>query len=353
MGRYSFFSLKTQFENLGDALINIELIRIASRYSTVLVDLSRCEESFANSISTSCEGAEYSDSSASLFLSLLKRRLHGDECYYFLSPGGYFGTLRARELPSRVMNTLVLCGLRLAGVRIVLAGVSAERFSPAYLTLFRIRRMLIHRLLARDTLSQQYLSDRSITVDAVVPDLAFNLFDLEHKNEIPQPDRTTLVFSFRCDQTDDAREQVRRLVRRVMGSLEESARVIFYSQVVRDDQFMAELATDAEVLSSNVNSTFISEHRSVEMAQQILSQGTVVLSNRLHVLLVAGSVGCRVQPVVDEMVNAKVKGLFEDIGVSSITFTDAFDHRTGGKPILAQGDAQRHKLLKGFSDVYI
>ena len=44
--KVSFFSPKTQFENVGDALINREMIELASLNSKVILDLSRCPADF-------------------------------------------------------------------------------------------------------------------------------------------------------------------------------------------------------------------------------------------------------------------------------------------------------------------
>ena len=54
----TFFSPKTQFENVGDALINRELIRLASDNSSVVLDVSRCPLDFVEDLSVNFDNVD-------------------------------------------------------------------------------------------------------------------------------------------------------------------------------------------------------------------------------------------------------------------------------------------------------
>ena len=102
----SFFSINTQFENVGDALINREMIRLAALKSKVYVDFSRCPDGFSE---TSCGTSNHSFSKVKfgflgICLKLIFKRCVREECYYFLSPGGYFGEVQGIGLISKWLN---------------------------------------------------------------------------------------------------------------------------------------------------------------------------------------------------------------------------------------------------------
>lgn len=351
MRTISFFSIKTQFENLGDALINRELIRIAAENSQVVADLSRCEPSFASSLRRGCPGAEFINGFGDLLLRIIVARLRGYRCYYYLSPGGYFGKILFRELPSRVANTAMVILMWLAGVKIILAAISAERLSPGSVRLFRIRRKFIYRLLVRDTLSEDYLKSVGIKVDGVIPDLAFNLFrDVDRANKRSEGSSSSIAISFRADQDKHAAERITKFLRHLTRFSPSQARLLCYSQVKRDRDFMRQLAVDAA--ATGISAGFEEEYEDIDRAASVLSQCDLVISNRLHVLLIGAATGAKIVPVVDGTLNQKIRGLFGDLGVSVVSLDSWPQDLPVGATLIERGRELKLKLQEDFKDVY-
>jgi len=352
MKKYSFFSIKTQFENLGDALINIELIRLARRDSITVIDLSRCEATFAQSIRNGADEARFTKGFLGLLATMVSLRARRNECYYFLSPGGYFGGLPPKEVPSRLLNTLVIALMRAIGVKVVLAGFSAERLSPASLFMFRLRRPFIHRMLVRDSLSQRYLESNRVQIDGIMPDLAFNIFGQgDPDGDSKLPEKRGVAISLRTDQHSDSKDRARRFVDRMATTVAADTPVVFYSQVMRDDAFMRELSL-SKAWTAHSNVRFVSEYRSVDQARAQLSGIKLVVSNRLHVLLTAATVGARIAPVADGEVNSKLTGLFADLDVPISSLDSTFDSGMTGSDIQRSGVELSEVLRNRFKEIY-
>ncbi|MCV7269131.1 polysaccharide pyruvyl transferase family protein [Mycolicibacterium doricum] len=313
----SFLSVKTQFENAGDALINRELVRICSRFSDVVVDTSRCPDAFLASMHLE----EYSPHvkkarSASLFFTLVLQRVLRRPGYYFLIPGGYVGEKHGIQLLSLIANTAILAGMKLLGVRVCHVGVSYERLGSRHARILALRSRLMHCLLARDASSRAYAESLGIRIDGLIPDLAFGA--VSYRCDISGNEGVAL--SFRVDQMDSQRSDAELLIRHLDEILPKSADFKFIAQVQRDAPFMHELAM--RKYPSGRSSSFRATFSDADEALDAYAGCKYVLSNRLHVLLFGMIAGCEPIPCVDETVNRKVVGIFDLLGIRPVRSTD-------------------------------
>lgn len=310
----TFLSVKTQFENAGDALINRELVRICSRFSDVFLDTSRCPPGFVASM----RPENYAPSvdrarTASLFFKLALERFRRRPVYYFLIPGGYVGEKRGLQLASLIANTAVLAGMRLLGVRVCHVGVSYERLGPRHARILALRSRLMHCLLVRDAVSLGYAKSIGIRVDGQIPDLAFGAASYRGDTS----GRNNVALSFRVDQAESQRSDAEALVRLLDEMLPKAAAFKFVAQVERDVAFMEELAM--RDYPSGRPSSFLSTFSDADDALDAYSGCCHVVSNRLHALLFGMVTGCAPIPYIDETVNSKVVGIFEGLGIPCIS----------------------------------
>lgn len=320
----TFFSPKTQFENVGDALINRELIRLASDNSSVVLDVSRCPLDFVEDLSVNFDNVDLrSDSFLQFFLSIIYFRVfRSEDVVYLLSPGGYFGDLDFFGRFKQALNNASLAFLNLIGVKVVLFGASYERMGSRYISVIRARARYLYRHYVRDHQSREYLSEMKVRCDGVAPDLAFNLVGRE--SELSTAKR--YIFSFRVDQDIQQEERATFLVNCLLRNIPQGTTVVFYSQVRRDDAGMERIASLVEAEFESSLQLSIKSSHSVAEAEVAFSEGDVVISNRLHVLLVAASQGARIRPCVYKGFNQKIKGIFADVGYSSdLIDMDRFD----------------------------
>jgi polysaccharide pyruvyl transferase WcaK-like protein len=312
----SFFSPKTQFENVGDTLINRELIDLISKHSKLRLDSSRSPSRFVDDVvqGNSSIGVTSSGYFRYLLSGCYKKITSKNDVYFFLSPGGYFGELNFKEFAKQTLNNLVLFIMKILGVKIVLVGVSYERMGGRHLKIMRNRATFLHRHFPRDKKSNEYIRGLGVKTDGSMPDLAFNLPFLKNKesNKIK-----SIVFSFRADQFPKQEEAAREIVRLFNQLVPSDISFKFYWQVERDELVMKSLYYYCLSDFPMRNPKLLSGSQTVEQSREILINHGWVVSNRLHVLLIASSVGAVVTPCISKEFNNKVEGLFSDLGYGS------------------------------------
>lgn len=314
MSARAFLSIKTQFENVGDALINRELVRILAARMPVTVDLSRCPPSFARTL-----GLDEIDNVAvapggfpGLLAGIVTALIRGERCYYFLLPGGLGGEKSKGQLLAAHAYARLLGLLKLLGVRIVHAGISYDHLGPNYRALIATRARHLFSHAVRDRISFEYLEGLGIRVDTVVPDLALNLFS--NHREATGTERACIAFSFRADKYRDRRPEIEALVARV-AAMHPRARLKFVSQVERDDALMRELCTQLAARADR-DCVFVACSRDIETCQAAYRDCAEIYSNRLHALIIAMHSGCAPVPVIDWRHDVKIAGVFESIGMA-------------------------------------
>jgi polysaccharide pyruvyl transferase WcaK-like protein len=311
----AFFSLKTQFENAGDALINRELLRLCAQRADVYLDLTRCPTEFVDSLGVNrfLPNAHLLGTFR-LFAVMILSRVLGRDAYYFVSPGGYVGEKRGMAAVAALLNTVVLGCFSAIGVRVCHVGVSFERLGPFHRRILTLRARFMSRTVVRDEDSAVYARELGIRVDEVAPDLAFGAASYR---PLQRPG-SGIALSFRVDQLESQRADCVRLVRMMDDQLPPGVEFRFIAQVERDARFLRELSS--EVASSRRPVSFHSVHRHVDSALDAYLGCQFVVSNRLHALLFGLLSGAIPVPTIHSEVNGKVVGLFNSIGISVATF---------------------------------
>ncbi len=348
----SFLSIRTQFENLGDALINRELIRLLAARGTLVVDTGIAPDWFVDMLDLPADATRVSGRPR-LFLEMVKALLRGDRPYYFFLPGGLFGEFNRLQLAKKALALLPLRVLRLLGVRLCHVGPSFERIGANYITHLRRRRPLLHAFYVRDARSLRLLEHHAVGCDGLLPDLAFNLFDAPSP-PLVSTGRRDVCFSFRTDQHAEQFDACMTMVERVAETLSDGARCHIAVQVERDrpgmeairDRLQARLGAPVEIFQ---------ETRDIARMQAFYRDMGVVVSNRLHVLLLGASVCGRLVACVDEK-NQKISGLLETLGRADLVVpmpqaTPAAVRAALAAPPL-DGRAEQVKLADGFRAIF-
>ncbi|UHQ18465.1 polysaccharide pyruvyl transferase family protein [Lysobacter sp. KIS68-7] len=306
----AFLSMKTQFENAGDVLINRELIRLCAEWGDVVVDVTRCPPEFLRSLDLARHAPDVRQTtSVGLFGAMLKTRLRGQPAYYFLSPGGYFGERRGLSALALVANTAVIAAMRLVGVRVCHVGVSFERLGPFHKRMLQLRARLLHRLIVRDDASAAYAQDNGIRHAGVSPDLAFGAAAYARPGERGRH----IAISFRSDQTPAQGDEVMRLVQALDAVLPVDEDFRLVAQVARDCPLMDNVAQSLRGSRRRVETMYV--HGDVDAALAAYHGCRAVVSNRLHALLFGVLGGCTPVAVISDSVNAKIGGLWATLGL--------------------------------------
>ena len=359
MSSCTFFSLSTQFENLGDLLINRELIELAAKNSQVYVDLSRCTPEFAQNLNLEAlSNVEVvKDGSTSLFKKMIRQQRSGTQCYYFLSPGGYFGGLNAKRTVSSWMNTALLGFFHKIGIRICLVGVSYERLTSNYLMVLKLRSRMLFRHYIRDTASADYAEKKGLNYSGLIPDLAFYGYKPQAMANPQNKELKKICFSFRADQQELQLHWIVGFLVVVESLLPHDAEIILYSQVQRDDEVMKNIER-RQLFKERKVQRLSASLGTLDDCQKILSECDVIISNRLHVLLLGAMCGANILPCVSGGTNKKVEGIMNDLQVTKSVHMDKFEfsditlqHLQG----VDVSDATRRKcqeLIETFKTIY-
>lgn len=319
----AFLSIKTQFDNLGDALINRELCRLVAGRAETYVDFSRAPRAFEQSMQVT--GLANLTILRNLgFLRLLAKiagmRLKGRACFLFLNPGGLGG--RSKPFKSRasaaVYNVVLGC-LQLVGVKICHVGISFDAMDRPERRLAKWRRRLLHSFTVRDRLSYSYLEQIGMPADAIVPDLSFNLY--HSPATAPRSGRDAISFSFRFDGKA-ANQQILHSVRGAMLQLGTNYEYIFVVQVARDLKGMSELHAACSELG--MRTQLLVCHDDIEALSSYYLDCVAIYSNRLHSLLLAAHAGASPYALVARGKQPKIEGMFNDLGLGDrLCFIDA------------------------------
>ena len=314
----AFFYIESQFDNLGDALINREQLKLMAEHADVTAGISCVPHSFQQMMGLEFLNSLNLDKTSGrsrFLLNILLKKLRGHQCYLFLSPGGWIGELDGRLNLRSWVHTLLYYMLALSGVKICQVGVSYEDLGFKLSLMLRARSRAMHSHYVRDPLSQKTMTDMSVRIDGICPDLAFYAFeDAESRHN---PDAVT--FSFRADQYPKQLEDIKQFISLFLAYYGVERPVYFASQVKKDDKYNKELAawvseTYGIQASMDCGSDVIAD------TEALYRRSSVMVSNRLHSLLLAGSVGNAMVAAPITQHNKKITALFNDIGLAHHVF---------------------------------
>ncbi|HSW15176.1 MAG TPA: polysaccharide pyruvyl transferase family protein [Solimonas sp.] len=345
-----FLVLKTQFENIGDALINRELVQLLRAHGRIWVDTSATPRWFIEILELP-DDARCVDGNGRLLLAMLRERLRGRRVYFFFLPGGFVGEISPGQFVRRTLLLGLFQLLRGVGVKFCHLGVSYEWIGRRHAVYLRLKQSLMHAFCVRDVRSSRLLQSFHVQTTGVLPDLAFNLAD---RADRPRGEVRRVCFSFRTDQHPGQFERVHAAVRQVLDRLPADVGCQLAVQVENDrpgmDRLAALLAADA-----GVEARVVQETRDIELLQEHYTGMDLIVSNRLHVLLLAASAGCHVVACIDDR-NEKILGLLESMGredlLLDMTHMDPVAiERALAAPRL-DGRTERNKLREGVARVF-
>ncbi|ODU68640.1 MAG: hypothetical protein ABT11_15880 [Novosphingobium sp. SCN 66-18] len=305
-----FLLLKTQYENLGDLIINRECIGLLRTRGTVAVGLAHAPAAFIANLHLA--PGEERTARAGFHLELIRSALSGDgDTYYVLLPGGYSGDLRGMQAVKECISTAYFWLLRLCGVKIIRMGASMGPYSPGRARFEKLKSRAMRLIGLRDHISLAYADSIGLAHVRRFPDFAFMLPTRQHT-----PDRQApyIVLSFRAEGAQHI-DEIATAARRMLDALDPQRRhrIVLSAQVERDEPVCAALKQrlEADRPCETVGAA-IGESALFDLYQQ----AAWVLSNRLHVLLFSASCGAPVWALVHPARNRKIIGLFEDSGMA-------------------------------------
>lgn len=315
-----------QVENLGDQLTNLATINALRPFGEVIVNDLSSPAWFIDSI---CTGREqrYSEIArgryfATLVISLIRQKFSRDKWRnYFVLPPGHSSRKGFRQARVVFFWYARLLLLRLLGCKVVRAGFSIGPFDRlnGWVESLGSRAFAFYGV--RDRESFALASRFRCSNVHYFPDLAWSYVPSGSEVSRNQKDGP-VVLSFRSNaygvlhSTDYLRPIRQRLSKLLAMPALAGKRVIVAYQVQADCESSRELFDD---LSAKGIAVELREKRlSMDEAANLYADAYCVISNRLHVLLLAAQSRALPVPLADAADNVKITSILRDNGLAEI-----------------------------------
>jgi hypothetical protein len=333
------YLLTTQFENLGDQIINRILLHKLSRYGqvTVFVDPQR-----------EAEARSFIDVDAS-YAPLHEYRDNAGFDYVFTVPGEM--SFR-RITPISIIRRAVRQRLVRRKTKKICIGIS---FTPSttFLKRIAIRQMLKDHFLvgARNQNTYMFLlrESRVPYVVAYCPDIFFGCQEILSDLAPTANNDPYIVLSFRepcedCSVNDQYLVDIERRIHEITTSaIEQGVGVVLSYQVEFDRAFCRRLFAKLDDSYRNAHISIIDHRLEFTEAQQLYSRAAVVYTNRLHVFLFSLALQTSTYIVSDKNVHAKIYNLMNSTILEDM-WIDLY--KAGHRPVLPTSPAGVSQLFR-------
>ncbi|MDG3574786.1 polysaccharide pyruvyl transferase family protein [Rhizobium sp. YJ-22] len=297
-------SLRTQYDNLGDEIINAILLKELAQRMPVLALGHAVPDwylaNLRNHLGPAWKNVVCHDDRAAFATKLLRKGLGRARHWLFTACGDVGGTRSHYRRDGMLAMMNALPSLRLASV-----GASCANLSASKATLLRQASRRGALIGVRDTLSAATLSARGIEA-MLVPDLAFKL------PWSARPDARRAILSFREVAGQDRAALLPSLAGIVISVRRAGFQPAMTWQVSKDESFCKSLA---DALGIPAIDCLGSSTGRFERAMTFYDEAALVVSNRLHVLLITAARGgapfAMLQPG-----EAKIAPLLSDQGMA-------------------------------------
>lgn len=318
------FQPASQIGNAGDQLINLATLDRVRGFGELVINDLNTPEWFLEGIGARSE-RRFSEFRRPRFYTGFMRVLIGErmrrsgERYVFVLPPGHSSRRGMKEAVTALVWYVKLGIFRMLGCPVVRAGFSIGPFDRlnAAVESFGSRCFSVYGL--RDRESMALARRHRFANVSYFPDLAWS-YRPRIDWRAPDPD-APIVVSFRSNaygiEHDSAylspiRERLARLLERQGGR----RRVVVCHQVESDAAASRELLEGLTAAGAKVE--LIERKLSIDEAAAIYANACCVISNRLHVLLLAARSGTLPVPLAKADDNVKITSILRDNGLSEL-----------------------------------
>jgi polysaccharide pyruvyl transferase WcaK-like protein len=320
-----FFIVQTQYQNLGDLIINKTLLEKMREHGKLMINDRNAPDWFSEELGiTAAERVDQYNLKFNRLLlwSAFKRRFQKNKnTYLVLTPGHIYDAHPDLKLKPTLRSIFDFLLLNIMGVRICRFGASVGPFFPLGQMAERWKSRLMYFYSVRDSISETYVHELGIQNVQRFPDLAWlmNVERLARGKPQTQFSDNYVIFSFRAsthklDNSNLYKESLYpvldQIAHFVCGEL--AQKLVISYQVKRDYETCQEIK---DRYQEQYKPVLIENQVNRQDMQQIYAHASLVFSNRLHVLVFAMAHGAIPIAVVDVEKHSKVVGIFSDVGL--------------------------------------
>ncbi|MEL7691459.1 polysaccharide pyruvyl transferase family protein [Citromicrobium bathyomarinum] len=325
-------SLKTQYENLGDLVINAVLAAELNRRGRFLGISNGAPADYVDDFQALAEqlsGAPITCGELRQMAPRILQAAAGSGMTLVLSPG--HNTLDQPTRTRQILSTATHYGL--GRLRILQVGASFEGAFPETTRLYSQLRKAGHPLSVRDIISRNGFAERGINLP-IVPDLAFGLQCSTHN----EGDIGLIAVR---EHKSQPYEQLRKTVAAIAVAMHAvQLEPVMFFQVSLDAPLHARLAYDLGIRELNTGN-----HRpSFDEAMQVYARAGAIVSNRLHGLLVAAAAGALPLPLLHPE-ERKIRGALAEGELSGLIIEAEPECRKRTGELLARRSELHNRIV--------
>ncbi len=316
---FIFCNARTQYENLGDLIINKTLLSKLRNYGKLIVDTRGVPDWFCEELEISVD--EQYNTGVGFYPLVLLFGLRvlvnsNSQVYLIGTPGGHNGSGLTENWIGQIKSLVWFFVFRIIGVRICWFGASIESFSRMREMFEKWKSNFMHFYSVRDSISKDYGTKIGIKRLASFPDLAWLMETPPASDEPVKVDGDYVIFSFRkppqsvadtVEYKNDLYTALDTIVKLVCG--EWSKKLVISYQVTRDYEFCKEIR---DRYKDYCDVIFIERQIDSQCVYNLYSRAFMVFSDRLHVLLFTMVCGSLPVAVIDLAIYSKITGIFLD-----------------------------------------
>lgn len=311
------FIVATQYDNLGDLIINKCLIDELSKHVVLYIDTVNVPDKFVKELKTNPKlkflAEDYGFSFKNKSIYKFFKSYSKEFSFLFKSPGPMVHRKKSsikNQLRALVFQ-LIYKKMYSSGVKSYVIGSEITFESNELIPKFLEGNYMWEKLLVRSESNLAYLQSLGIDNAEYIPDLCFLI-----KEDVKiEKNRTQVGISFRNLQDDNLHDNIVKSVREFVSFyLDQGLEVVFFYQVERDKEYTKDLYSlfDSNKKISFIDTTILLDDIS------LYENFKAVTSNRLHVLLLGFTHNSLTFPLVDDNSSTnKIKGVYSSIGSSS------------------------------------
>jgi polysaccharide pyruvyl transferase WcaK-like protein len=314
------FIIATQYDNLGDLIINKCLIDELTKHVELYIDTKNVSKEFIYDIEKNKKirslKKEYKFSFKDpSFLKFIFN--YGSEfSYIFKSPGPVFyrnKTSFKSKVRGKVFK-IIYNKLKSSGGKTFIIGSEITIESKNLNKIFIASTKYVEKFLVRSKKNADFLQSLNVKNSEYIPDMCFLL-----KHEQKEIKKNKVGISFRNLLNEEMNKQIIETTNNFVDYyLQKNLEVVFFYQVDRDYEFTKELFLKH---SKKNHVSFLEQSLDLDKIN-LYSEFKAVLSNRLHVLLLGYINNSLTFPLIDNNISTnKIKGVYESIGSSIIPKT--------------------------------
>lgn len=306
-----FFRPITQYENLGDLVINQELLKVIPIDSNIVIEAKGIPNWFIDALVKDIKIEAIFTDKKSFYKRVICSLFSKGRTYFLDVPGHVFYEQADRSGWSKYLKMRIFGQI---GIRYIRLGVSLGPYGESALALEVKKSKAYFFSGVREQYTRQYLKSVGIHKFEYFPDFGFCL-DYKQKSEVKP---NVVGYSFRAGIISSNAKGAKN-TEAICHSLMVLAQDYELQPIVQvnlDNEYMSVLSKRLGVGNDAI--TFF-DHDD-EVIFKAYENVKFVISNRLHVLIFALSRGAMAVPYIDRVKHTKITGVFEDIGLSDVIF---------------------------------